>query len=605
MASVEQARRVSALPQRARTLEELYALHAPALRRRCERLTRDPHAAEDLMQEVFVRFLARFPEAPPDMHVAGYLHATARNVLWKQLRDEHEVADSDIERSAGSDDDLEIDPERALLLDEQQSLVRRCSALLTGRQRRALTLREVEGRSYAEIGSDLGIGTDAVAQVISRARVRLRVAVRRAHVDLDQLAPECRALLGPLSDYLDGHAAKGTPEIEAHLAECESCRESLAAFQGAGSRLRGTLPLAPLAGILARIGEAVRFGGGGPADAVRAGAVAVAAAIAIGGGGTYVAHELTSSAGPRAAIDHPAHAPRATPPSQPLASSAPRPGAAPLAVRGRREPRGSQPMASGRHPRAKRTGSARPASGPSVSAATAATPGSSPVGTPAAPPSSTPAATPATADPPTKTRPGTVTPPAVDPARLTPPLTGTAGNAADPIGKQVVQPAVAKVVDPVVAKVVSPVVQPVVDKVVDPVVAKVVAPVTKVVAPVTDPVVKAVAPVTKVVAPVTDPVVKAVAPVTTAVAPVTDPVAKAVAPVTKPVADAVAPVTAPVVKAVAPVLPTTTAPATPTPAPQAPAVPATSAPAVATPAVTTPIATVPSIKVTGLGWTSS
>ena len=320
------------------------------------------------MQEVFARFLARFPEAPADMHVAGYLHATARNVLWKQLRDEHEVADGDIERSAGSDDDLEIDPERSLLLDEQQSLVRRCSALLTGRQRRALTLREVEGRSYAEIGSDLGIGTDAVAQVISRARVRLRVAVRRAHVDLDQLAPECRALLGPLSDYLDGHAAKGTPEIEAHLAECESCRESLAAFQGAGSRLRGTLPLAPLAGILARIGEAVRFGGGAPADAVRAGAVAVAAAIAIGGGGTYVAHELTSAAGPRAAIDHPAHAPPATPPSQPLASIRAAASAAPLAVRGRREPRGSQPTASGRHPRAKRTGSARPASGPSVSA---------------------------------------------------------------------------------------------------------------------------------------------------------------------------------------------------------------------------------------------
>ena len=216
------------------------------------------------MQEVFARFLARFPEVPADMHVAGYLHATARNILWKQLRDEHEVADADIERSAGCDDDLEVDPERSLLLDEQQSLVRRCSAMLTGRQRRALTLREVEGRSYAEIGSDLGIGSDAVAQVVSRARGRLRVAVRRAHVDLDQLAPECRALLGPLSEYLDGHAAQQTGEIEAHLARCRTCRDTLASFQGAGSRLRGTFPFAPLAGVLARIGEVMRLGGGAP-----------------------------------------------------------------------------------------------------------------------------------------------------------------------------------------------------------------------------------------------------------------------------------------------------------------------------------------------------
>src|SRR3978361_1676194 len=120
MASVEQTRRISESPGRPPSLEELYELHAPALRRRCERLTRDPHAAEDLMQEVFVRFLARFPEAPADMHVAGYLYATAPNILWKQLRDDHEVADGDIERSAGSDDDLEIDPERARLLDEHQ-----------------------------------------------------------------------------------------------------------------------------------------------------------------------------------------------------------------------------------------------------------------------------------------------------------------------------------------------------------------------------------------------------------------------------------------------------------------------------------------------------
>ena len=177
-------------------LEGLYEEHAPDLRRRCLRLTRDGYAADDLMQEVFVRFLTRFPTAPPGMNVGAYLHATARNVLWKQLRDSHEVSDGEIESTAGADDDLDRDPERSMLLGEQQSLVRRCAAVLTGRQRRALTLRDVEGRSYDEISSELGIGTGAVMQVISRARARLRVAGCDHHFvvgmrggDAQQLSP--------------------------------------------------------------------------------------------------------------------------------------------------------------------------------------------------------------------------------------------------------------------------------------------------------------------------------------------------------------------------------------------------------------------------------
>jgi RNA polymerase sigma factor (sigma-70 family) len=263
------------------TLEALYESHAPQLRRRCLRLTRDPAAADDLMQEVLVRFIARFPEPPADMNVGGYLHTMARNVLWKQRRDDHEVADGDIEISVGPDDDLEIDPERSTLLMEQQHLVRRCAAMLTGRQRRALTLREVEGQSYAEIGSELGIGTDAVAQVISRARVRLRGVLRRAQVDLEPLSPECRAMLGPISDYVDGTAGSETPPIEVHLAGCADCRRTLASFQEAGSRLRGVGPFVPLASFLSRLGSIARVGGDASYGVAGTLPLAVAALIAV------------------------------------------------------------------------------------------------------------------------------------------------------------------------------------------------------------------------------------------------------------------------------------------------------------------------------------
>ena len=311
-------------PLGAGALEGLYEAHAPELRRRCMRLTRDGHAADDLMQEVFVRFITRFPEPPSGMNVGAYLHATARNVLWKQLRDSHEVSDGDIETTVGADDDLENDPERSALLGEQQGLVRRCAAVLTGRQRRALTMRDVEGRSYGEIGSELGIGTGAVMQVISRARARLRVAVRRANVDVDNLAPECVAMLGPLSDYLDGRAAADEQGVEEHLATCDTCCHTLATYQEAGSRSRGYLPLVPLGGILARfhgklrsvtgssrahpgaasttapgraiarIGNALGRSGDGPLGVTGVGALVSAAVIAVVGGSVVVAQHVTA-----------------------------------------------------------------------------------------------------------------------------------------------------------------------------------------------------------------------------------------------------------------------------------------------------------------------
>ena len=69
--------------------EAVFAEHQATLRSYCMRLSRgDPFAAEDLAQEAFVRYLARFGDGQPEhANVAGYLCATARNVYRNELRD--------------------------------------------------------------------------------------------------------------------------------------------------------------------------------------------------------------------------------------------------------------------------------------------------------------------------------------------------------------------------------------------------------------------------------------------------------------------------------------------------------------------------------------
>ena len=410
-------------PIGASTIESLYELHAPRLRRQCLRLTADAAAADDLMQEVFVRFMTRFPDPPAGMNVGAYLHRTARNVLWNQRRDAHEVLVDDLETRLGADDQLERDPERAALLVEQRHLVRRCATLLTRRQRRALTLRDVDGQSYAEIGSELGIGADAVAQVISRARMRLRSVVRREQADLDELQPECRAMLGPLSDYVDGRASSSTPALEAHLAGCERCRHTLASYQEAGLRLRGGAPLVPLAGLLARLGEVVRGGGDGPLGIAAAASLATAAALAVGGGGMLVAQRLTESpsAHRALAVTVPRHAATTVPVRHSI-----------VAVTGSTAPRAPSGKVDHRRAGAVHSGAAhRPGHAAHPAHAPRSTPSTTPAVTPAV--ASTPAAapvnsSPSTNAPPTRTTAPTgtspVTPTTTSPG-VVPPATST------------------------------------------------------------------------------------------------------------------------------------------------------------------------------------
>ncbi len=277
-------------PTGAAQIASIYGEHAVALRKRCLRLTHDAAAADDLMQETFARVLARAGELPDDLNARGYLLATARNIWLNQLRKQGEVPITEVDEARTADDRIENDPLRALLLAEQRDDVRRGAARLPERQRRALTLRELGDRSYAEIGSELGLHANAVAQVVWRARTQLRRSLRRSQIDIDVLPADCRARLDVMSDLVDETPSRDTAALEAHMVECRDCRRTLAAYQEAGSRLRGIVPLAPLLALVARVGTVLRTGAEMSAGIGTAAVVTAAAVATAGGGGALVSH---------------------------------------------------------------------------------------------------------------------------------------------------------------------------------------------------------------------------------------------------------------------------------------------------------------------------
>ena len=287
----------------------IYSEYAHGLRRRCLRLTGDATAADDLAQEVFARFLARFEDLPADLNVPGYLNTTAHNIWMNQLRKDGHVVVGDLDETLTPDDRIENDPVRRLLLAEQRTAVQRGTAGLPERQRRALALRELDDRSYAEIGAEMGMRTNAVAQVVWRARTQLRRALRRSQVDADLLPLECRARLDAMSDFVDNPSNAGTAELRSHMADCRECRRTLAAYQEAGSGLRGLAPFIPIVAIAARMGTALRAGAEAPLSIGTAAAVTAAVVATAGGGGALVArYTATTSANasaPRTLVRHP------------------------------------------------------------------------------------------------------------------------------------------------------------------------------------------------------------------------------------------------------------------------------------------------------------
>jgi RNA polymerase sigma factor (sigma-70 family) len=231
--------------------DEVYRLYEGRLYGFAYRLTGNPHDAADLVQETFLRALPRLDRLPPERaDIAAYLFATEKNLFLKSV--ERGRRQQPVEEVPEPDEPtaIEDDPQRSQLLRRQQEEVRIANGKLAPRQRMVLALRELEDKSYAEIGELVGLNENAVAQLISRARQSLREELRLVQVDRSKLPAECQELLPLLSAHLDGQL-KG-PKLEstlAHLEGCEACQAALADMREASRRYRAVVP--PLIGVVA------------------------------------------------------------------------------------------------------------------------------------------------------------------------------------------------------------------------------------------------------------------------------------------------------------------------------------------------------------------
>lgn len=281
----------------------------------------DYDTASDISQEAFLRTVEACRDDRKEVRdFKSYLFGTARNLAMDQIGRAKKFADDFSETQAFEDPNIFADPARAALLGKQRAATARAVMRLNEHQRVALTLRDVDGWSYDDIGVFMGLSRNAVGVLLSRARLKFKKEFRLQEIDSGRLAPECRDLLPLMSAVLDGEASDREKEIvQGHLATCPICRETMDEMAGASATLRSMVPVMPLLALKsALIAKATAFGFAAGATAVTAGMgvsaamkalIGITATILVAGVGvgTYIGVTRITAPTPTASIVTPAN----------------------------------------------------------------------------------------------------------------------------------------------------------------------------------------------------------------------------------------------------------------------------------------------------------
>jgi RNA polymerase sigma factor (sigma-70 family) len=174
-----------------RTFERLYKKHVGDVYRYALVVLRNPTDAEDVTQTTFMNAYRAFKRGELPLKPHNWLikiaHNAARTRYARSTRRVKEVPLDDHVDSLIVPEDEKPDVQEVL----------EALAHLPLNQRAALVMRELEGRSYADIADTLGVSVAAVETLIFRARRSLKVKASAVRVlGVVQLPPSLAQLFG-------------------------------------------------------------------------------------------------------------------------------------------------------------------------------------------------------------------------------------------------------------------------------------------------------------------------------------------------------------------------------------------------------------------------
>lgn len=185
-------------PDRWETLDGLYSGLRGRLVRTARRLLSDQAAAEDAVQEAWVKALDRYGPTPPSdsMPSPAWFYRVTVNLCYDRLRAAGRI--QPVAQEAGPDGLAAVathdgaasdaaDPEKAVLRQEAAEAVRAAVDALPPALREVILLREWAELKYRDIAQAVGCPVGTVMSRLHLARKRLRVTLE-PYLDLETQA---------------------------------------------------------------------------------------------------------------------------------------------------------------------------------------------------------------------------------------------------------------------------------------------------------------------------------------------------------------------------------------------------------------------------------
>lgn len=146
------------------------------------RFLNDRAAAEDISQEVFLRFYQALPRYTPKAKLSTYLYKITKNLCLNYLRKRKPEKFFSLDQSKNDSgestpdfpDEKALSPRTILENKELRAKISESLVKLPPNQRTAVILKRYENLDYDEIANVLGCRVSAVKSLLHRAKITLR-----------------------------------------------------------------------------------------------------------------------------------------------------------------------------------------------------------------------------------------------------------------------------------------------------------------------------------------------------------------------------------------------------------------------------------------------
>lgn len=151
--------------------ERILAAHERIVLRTAQRLLANSEDAKDAAQEVFLRLHRKLGRFREEGEFVPWLYRMTVNICldWKRRSKRAISIDQTLESA-----DWSLNPEQALRAAQERALIVDALRRLPERERLAIVLRDLEGRSTGEVAGILGSAEATVRSQISTGRAKIR-----------------------------------------------------------------------------------------------------------------------------------------------------------------------------------------------------------------------------------------------------------------------------------------------------------------------------------------------------------------------------------------------------------------------------------------------